>query len=171
MSMQCTFVTKTPIIMYKKTTMKKTNFLLPLIYGWIIILSLSSCSSENTAAGKTETVTENQPSDKGIGPISKVTLSALDESLANTGKSVFENKCTACHKIDARHVGPALAGITKRRKPEWIMNMILNPTEMTQKDPVAKELLATYMSPMTNQNLTQDEARSILEFFRLNDGK
>ena len=46
------------------------------------------------------------------------------------------------------------------------MNMILNPEEMVEKDPVARELLTRYLAPMANQNLTREEARKILEFFR-----
>ena len=47
------------------------------------------------------------------------------------------------------------------------MNMILNPEEMVQKDPLAKELLIEFNgSPMANQNLTQEEARAVLEYFR-----
>ena len=43
------------------------------------------------------------------------------------------------------------------------MNMILNPTEMLQKHPTAKELLAQYnFTPMADQNLTEAEARAIL---------
>ena len=65
-----------------------------------------------------------------------------------------------------RVVGPALAGVTERRTPEWIMNMIMNPEEMVEKDPAAKALLAEYLAPMANQNITEEEARAILEFFR-----
>ncbi len=155
--------------------MKKINFITAIFCSAALVLTFSSCSSDgnnDAAATTTEAVpAANTPSDLGIGPVTKVNIGALDETLASTGKSVFESKCTACHKIDVKVVGPALAGITKRRKPEWIMNMILNPTEMTQKDPVAKELLATFMAPMANQNLTQDEARAVLEFFRSNDSK
>ena len=38
---------------------------------------------------------------------------------------------------------------------------------MTQKDPLAKQLLIEFNgSPMANQGLTEEEARSILEYFR-----
>ncbi len=145
--------------------------LIIIIFGFAF--SFSSCSSgSGNGEAKTEPSAEKAtPSDKGIGPISKVDLVAIDENLASSGKAVFESKCTACHKIDTKVVGPALAGVTKRRKPEWIMNMILNPSEMTQKDPVAKGLLGTYIAQMANQNLTQDDARAVLEFFRSNDSK
>jgi hypothetical protein len=47
------------------------------------------------------------------------------------------------------------------------MNMILNPEEMIQKDPIAKKLLVeSNLAPMANQHLTEAEARKILEYFR-----
>lgn len=104
---------------------------------------------------------------KGVGPISSIKLDELDQTLAETGQELFDAKCTACHKTDKRFIGPAMVGVTERRTPEWIMNMILNPEGMVKEDPVAKQLLIEYNgSPMANQSLTEDEARSILEYFR-----
>ena len=68
--------------------------------------------------------------------------------------------------MSKRFVGPGLAVVTERRTPEWIMNMILNPEVMVAENPLAKKLLAEYLSPMANQSLTEDEARAILEYFR-----
>tara|TARA_B100001105_G_scaffold120694_1_gene96790 strand:+ start:141 stop:638 length:498 start_codon:yes stop_codon:yes gene_type:complete len=105
--------------------------------------------------------------DKGVGPISTISLTnTIDGSMAIHGKELFENKCTACHSTDKRKIGPKLLGITKRRSPEWIMNMILNPEGMVKENEQAKELLMEYLAPMANQSLQEDEARAILEYFR-----
>lgn len=103
---------------------------------------------------------------KGVGPVSSLTLESLNLATAKEGKALFEAKCSACHKMAERYVGPGLADVTKRRAPEWIMNMILNPAEMTQKDPTAQGLLGEYMVQMTFQNVSEAEARKILEYFR-----
>ena len=116
-------------------------------------------SKEGDSAG-------NSMSDKGIGPISSVELAEIDPALAKTGEEVFTAKCSACHKIEKRFVGPALRGVTERRSPEWIMNMILNPDQMTKENPTAKKLLSEYLTQMANQNLSHDEARAVLEYFR-----
>jgi hypothetical protein len=42
---------------------------------------------------------------------------------------------------------------------------------MVQQDPTAKELLAEFMTPMPNQNLTEEEARAVLEYFRTQNKK
>ncbi len=106
-------------------------------------------------------------SNKGIGPVKSVTLGDIDNTMVEEGKAIFKAKCTACHKIGKRFIGPDLTGVTKKQSPEWIMNMILNPEEMVKKDPDAKALLIEYNgSPMANQSLTEEEARKILEYFR-----
>ena len=43
----------------------------------------------------------------------------------------------------------------------------LNPEEMVNNDPIAKKLLVEFNgAPMANQNLTEDEARAVVEYFR-----
>jgi mono/diheme cytochrome c family protein len=107
----------------------------------------------------------------GIGPVTTVKLTdEIDQALAAEGKTIFEGKCSACHQLSAEKiVGPGLAGVTEKRKPEWIMNMVINPEEMTKKDPTAKKLLAEHLIQMTNQNINEADARAILEFLRQND--
>jgi mono/diheme cytochrome c family protein len=109
--------------------------------------------------------------DRGIGPVKSIVLGPIDEAMATEGQSLFTTKCSACHKLDQKYVGPALNGVTSRRAPEWIMNMILNPDRMTKENATAKNLLAIHMTQMTNQNMKKDEARKILEYFRKNDGQ
>ncbi|MCM2279198.1 MAG: cytochrome c [Oligoflexia bacterium] len=126
-----------------------------------------AASPAATAPEPTGQVT--QAASKGIGPVKQLRLEPVKPELASKGSEVFQAKCSPCHRLDERLVGPPLRGVTLRRQPEWIMNMILNPMEMTQKDPVAKELLATYLTQMTFQNVSQDEARQLLEYFRQTD--
>ena len=132
-----------------------------------------------TSQNKKEVVTK-QPvetsaaidlNNKGIGPVKNVSLDTeINTEMALKGAEVFKAKCTACHKIGKKFIGPPPNGILERRAPEWIMNMILNPEEMVQKDPIAKQLLIEFNgSPMANQSLTEEEARSILEYFRTLD--
>ncbi len=127
-------------------------------------------AEKNYEEKKTEEKADaNDPmQDKGIGPVTSVELpETIDDAMAAKGKAVFDGKCTACHKPDQKFIGPAPKGILSRRSPEWIMNMILNPEEMIQKDPIAKQLLAEANgAPMANQNLTEEEARQVLEYFR-----
>ncbi|MDU8886493.1 cytochrome c [Yeosuana sp. MJ-SS3] len=120
---------------------------------------------------KTENIPASKKIDlqnKGVGPITSLSLSPeIDQTMVAHGADVFKKMCTACHRPDKKFIGPAPTGILERRSPEWVMNMILNPEEMVQKDPLAKELLIEFNgSPMANQNLTEEEARAVLEYFR-----
>ncbi len=102
----------------------------------------------------------------GIGPIRAITLDAFDEELAEQGEQIFTTKCSACHKFGERYVGPDLADVLSRRSPEFVMNMMLNPAEMVERHPEVKALLAKFLTPMPNQNLTEPDARAVLEYFR-----
>lgn len=107
-------------------------------------------------------------SNKGVGPIKSLTLDAeIDQAMAAHGMEVYNNMCLACHKVDKKFIGPPPTGILKRRTPEWVMNMILNPEEMVKSDPLAKDLLMEFNgAPMANQGLTEADARAVLEYFR-----
>ena len=110
-------------------------------------------------------------SNKGVGPVTNVILEdKVNISMANSGEKLFNQLCTSCHMINEDYIGPAMSGILDRRSPEWIMNMILNPIQMLEEDPIAIELLKEYdFEYMYNQNLLEEEAREILEYFRLLD--
>lgn len=105
----------------------------------------------------------------GIGPITELKLDGdIDEAIAKKGEDLYSSKgCTACHNPTMTIIGPAPEGIFERRNPAWVMNMILNPTEMLAEDEDAKALLIEYNNiPMTQQEMTQEEARAIVEYFR-----
>lgn len=104
--------------------------------------------------------------EKGIGPVADVDLGPVDAVLAAKGEEVFTIKCTACHKLDERYVGPPMRDVLTRRRPEFIMNMMLNPDEMIRLHPSVRELLAEYMTAMPNQQLTEEDARAVLEYLR-----
>ena len=102
---------------------------------------------------------------------SNIVVGALDAAMATKGEGISSTKCFSCHKTtDEKLVGPGWKGVTERRKPEWIMNFITNPDPMIDKDPEVQAQLEICLVRMPNQGLSDDEARSILEFMRKNDG-
>jgi len=105
---------------------------------------------------------------KGVGKIKNLELSpTIDQAMVVRGTELFKTNCTACHKIDKRFIGPSPTGILKRRSPEWVMNMILDPKLMAEEDQCAKDLLVEFNgAAMANQNMTEAQARDILEYFR-----
>jgi hypothetical protein len=157
----------------KTQTMKKSLVLSMGILG-ILMTSCgggSSSDSSNSAADQSA-VEEVKPADpRGIGEIRDVDLGAgVDPALAESGLAIVDMKCTACHQLnDKRLVGPGFQGVTNRRTPEWIMNMITNVDVMLDQDPEAQKLLEECLTRMPNQNITIADARGILEFLRQND--
>lgn len=144
---------------------------------------LSACGGGNSGSseqGKTEATVENagdgaNPSydpHRGEGKFTTVELgTSLDAAMADAGKKVFDVKCSACHKLtDEKLVGPGWKGVTSRHQPTWIMNFITNTDEMINKDPAAQAQLEICLVRMPNQNLSDDDARHLLEFMRKNDG-
>ena len=136
-----------------------------------------SIERQKTTTEKQETetpVSDVKPSErvdltsKGVGPITSLTLNEeIDQAMAAKGKEAYDRLCLACHRIGKKFIGPAPDGILERRTPEWVMNMIMNPETMVKEDPLAKELLVEFNgSPMANQNVSEEEARAILEYFR-----
>lgn len=147
------------------------------LFSLLLLAAAIGCGGDTSTSADTGTkpkpksmvADEPDPMDnKGIGPVTEVKLGAtVDEAMAAQGKEVYEKLCTACHKATEKFIGPAPKDILERRSPEWVMNMILNPEQMVKEDPIAKKLLMEYNgSPMANQNLTQEEARAVLEYFR-----
>lgn len=151
----------------------------------LLILSLAALM-QSCGGGATEQKTEKtvdpsslydrpQPKsndEKGIGKFKDVQLAEmLDHAKATNGEKVYDVKCQACHKLtDEKLVGPGWAGVTQRRKPEWILNFITNVDEMLSSDPVAMAQLEECLVRMPNQQLSDDDAFAVLEFMRKNDG-
>jgi mono/diheme cytochrome c family protein len=128
----------------------------------------ASTEASNTPPPKSMVAEEVDPMDnKGIGPVKSVELGEIDHELVAKGLEIFESMCTSCHKAQKKFIGPAPKDILSRRSPEWVMNMILNPEVMIKEDPIAKKLLVEANgAPMANQNLTEEQARAVLEYFR-----
>lgn len=143
---------------------------------FIIIVAVMACGEDKKESSSSNSGTEKLAQkfgltvfeyENGIGPIKeKIELGQIDMIKAKSGEKIFTEKCTQCHKLDERYTGPALRDVTTRRTPEFILNQILNPEEMTKRHPEVKKLLATYPTQMTFQNVSVDDAKAILEYFR-----
>ncbi|GAA4334506.1 cytochrome c [Flaviaesturariibacter amylovorans] len=124
------------------------------------------------APSSTEPAPATSPAAQSELPAVDVKLTTpLDQKMVASGKATYELKCQSCHKLtDEKLVGPGWKGVTQKRKPEWIINMITNVEIMLEKDPEAQKLLEECLVRMPNQNLSGTEAREVLEFMRSNDG-
>ena len=140
--------------------------------GW-----LASCGSESVKKDEkpvdVQELTKDQPEVHGTEvKESDITLGTpLDQAMVSTGKATYELKCQSCHKLtEEKLVGPGWKGVTQRQTAPWLLNFITNPDPMIDKDPELQAQLEICLVRMPNQNLTDDEARKLLEFMRQNDG-
>lgn len=158
--------------------MKKSIFISSLVLaGWLI----GSCAgrdsdkkTQNTSTPEpTTSATPAYDPKRGEGKFdeSNVKIGALDAAMAEQGKSIAGTKCFSCHKTTSEKlVGPGWKGVTERHTPHWIMNFITNPDPMIDKDPEVQAQLELCLVRMPNQNLSENEARNVVEFMRQNDG-
>jgi len=162
------------IHLLKYNNMKKT---LSVIMALIV---LNSCGEKKSSASVNNTSSNNESNSnsfydpqRGEGKFSKVEIkSSIDENLVQSGSKVFAVKCSACHKLTGEKlVGPGWKGVTKKFKPEWIMNFVTNTDVMLNKDPRAQAQLEICLVRMPNQNVSDDDARNVYEFMRKNDSK
>jgi hypothetical protein len=154
---------------------RKTTWLAALL---ISITFIGIACVDKTPSKKekldTQELTKNQTEEHGTEVKAEdIQLThPLNAQWVTEGKGIYELKCQACHKLtNEKLVGPGWKDVTKRRKPEWIINMITNVDMMLEKDPEAQKLLEECLVRMPNQNLSTEEARKVLEFQRSNDGE
>ena len=161
--------------------MKRTIFFLIAVTVSIIAVQ---CSSNTQNADKVTAADSNSKkvrvdtvvvfigiNNKGVGRFKNIQLEhPFNAEMAAKGKAVYQSKCFACHKLSSEMlVGPGWAGVTSRRTPEWIMNWTTNTKVMLEKDLAAQAEMAVCLIRMPNQDLTDDQARTVLEFMREND--
>ncbi len=160
--------------MITKTYLLMNRNILFLLTTFIILLSIGCGSNtEGNKNNQSATVSESPSTDKGIGKFKSVELThPLDQAMIAKAQAIYSAKCFACHKLtNEKLVGPGWKGVTDKKTPEWIMNFITNTNVMLDSNLVAQQLLVTCVTRMPSQNLTDDEARDMLEFMRKNDGK
>lgn len=160
--------------------MNKKHLLTALVITVITSFFIYSCggssqsaSTDSTANSATAGTAAATSDPKGTGKFTDVKLThPLDQKMVSQAKVIYDVKCGACHKLTSEKlVGPGWKGVTDRRKPEWIMNFVTNTDAMLDKDTAAQAMVEKCMVRMPNQHLSDDDARSILEFMRNNDGK
>lgn len=151
----------------------------------VSLLTVFSCGGANeneedsdstevqSMLNETPKATEDYDPNRGAGKFdaTNVPVEPLKPELATVGEGISSTKCTSCHKLtDEKLVGPGWKGVTERRTLHWLMNFITNPDPMIDKDPAVQAQLELCLVRMPNQNLSEEEARQVVEFMRKNDG-
>ncbi|QNE40349.1 c-type cytochrome [Hymenobacter sp. NBH84] len=89
-----------------------------------------------------------------------------DAAAIQAGDALFKGNCAQCHAVNEKVVGPALAGITKRRPMSWIIPWIKNSSKVVASgDAYAVKLFNEYgKQQMPSFALSDDEIKSIIAY-------
>jgi mono/diheme cytochrome c family protein len=123
-----------------------TGFALTVGMGLIVImlgfLGLSAAGLVGFSVDEARQTEQEQPADKGKSSAptdstallasakTKKPLTPGEEAAIAAGDALFKANCTQCHAVNEKVVGPALAGITKRRPASWIVSWVHNPAKV-----------------------------------------
>lgn len=153
----------------------KTHIIVPIAACAILMVGCNTKEEAERSAGDAPTPEEILAGEAEVHgkEVKAIELTTpLNQEWVTNGKATYDMKCLACHKLtDQKLVGPGWLGVTTRREPLWIMNMVTNVDMMLETDEEAQKLLEQCLVRMPNQNLTQDETRQVIEFMRHNDGE
>lgn len=134
-----------------------------LFYSIIAITFFGfSCKSEMEPE---QTVLSKDP--RGIGPIKDLELPIISDSIMKLGLQLFTDNCSQCHTMEYKNTGPDISDILAIRKPEWVMNFLLNKEEMLQRDSLANITLEKYDTYCAAEIKTEQEALKIHEYLRI----
>lgn len=103
----------------------------------------------------------------------KKPLAPGEAAAIEAGDALFKANCTQCHAVNEKVVGPALAGITKRRPSAWIVSWVHNPAKVIASgDEYAVKLFDEYgkqQMPSFSQ-LSEKDIKSILAWVESEQG-
>ena len=123
----------------------RTNFaglFLAVGMGLIVVLlglgTLSMAGLVSIMPAEAFETEQQMPADEGpVAPRSPVAAatsskpaSAAEAAAIAAGDALFKSNCAQCHAVNEKVVGPALAGITKRRPTSWLVSWVRNSAKV-----------------------------------------
>lgn len=132
---------------------------IPVLIFFLLSLNSVRAQSDSTAAEATSEPTTETATSEGGGS---------NEAVIAEGESLFKANCRACHAVDQKLVGPALAGVYDRRDMDWIKAFVKNSQAVIASgDDYAVSLYEEYnQTVMTSFNLNDSEIESIIAYVK-----
>jgi mono/diheme cytochrome c family protein len=99
-------------------------------------------------------------------------LSSGEAAVVAAGDALFKGNCAQCHAVNEQVVGPALAGITKRRPMNWILPWVKNSSKVVASgDEYAVTLFNKFSKQqMPSFDLSDKEITSIIAYIDAQQG-
>ena len=155
--------------------------LLVVLFGFTL---LSAAGLAGFAADDARAATSQVASDTvsfGCGVINQpqqnrelqlASLLPADAEIIAAGDALFKGNCAQCHAVNEQVVGPALAGISKRRPMSWILPWVKNSSKVVASgDDYAVVLFTKFnKQQMPSFALSDKEIASIVAYISLEEG-
>ncbi len=96
-----------------------------------------------------------------------ISLGLIGLALAQSeekGKTLFQQRCAACHKLEQKLIGPPLAGISQRREKNWFAQFVINSQALIQTgDKAAIEVYEAYNKQVMppHPDLSQEDIEAL----------
>ncbi|HEX9651710.1 MAG TPA: c-type cytochrome [Cyclobacteriaceae bacterium] len=103
-----------------------------------------------------------------------VAAASDDTEMIAKGQTLFQQNCAQCHRVQAKLIGPALAGINDRRELSWIINFVKNSQKViTSGDEYANNLFNEYnkVEMPAFDFFTDEDITSIISYVQTEAGK
>lgn len=90
----------------------------------------------------------------------------VDAAKAKRGKTVYQNRCLACHTIGkGKAAGPDLKGVLERRDVEWVRRWLKSTSDMQVSDSIGQALVAEYRGmKMPDLKLADADIDAVINF-------
>ena len=152
--------------------------LIVVLFGFTLLSAggLVGFAADDTVAASLSESEQARPgcgvTDSAAAPLPMSTLSVEGGEAVAEGDALFNVNCAPCHAINEVIVGPALAGITKRRPVSWLIPWVKNSSKMVASgDEYAVALFNKYQKQqMPSFALSDKEIKSIIAYIQFQQG-
>ncbi|MBF9144250.1 cytochrome c [Hymenobacter sp. BT439] len=138
---------------------------------------LSAAGLAGFSASDAARADEPEPQEVSLQPTSQTTAphaaaSPEEAAAIAAGDVLFKGNCAQCHAVNEQVVGPALAGISKRRPVSWLIPWVKNSSKVVASgDDYAVALFNKFSKQqMPSFALSDKEITSILVYIKSQEG-
>ncbi|MDH3709114.1 MAG: c-type cytochrome [Cyclobacteriaceae bacterium] len=133
--------------------------IITFVFSFFILTSAWAQSDTTDVESTDQPTTEAATSQGGI---------SSDPAVITAGEALFQGNCRACHAVNQKLVGPALAGIYDRQDMDWIKAFVKNSQAMIASgDEYSVALYEEYNNTMmTSFNFSDEEIESIIAYVK-----
>jgi mono/diheme cytochrome c family protein len=134
---------------------------------------IQQASAQDAAAVKKEGVVPGATAAATPATAAAPAAGGGDAAAIAAGDALFKGNCAQCHAVNEQVVGPALAGITKRRPISWILPWVKNSSKVVASgDEYAVAIFNKFnKQQMPSFALSDKEVTSIVAYITSEEGK